>query len=256
MTDTQSEPEPEAEFETVTEIGAETPTLIEGLPGHGLVASIAVEQIRQQLELTHHGNIVSDEFPSVVTFEDGLVRDPVRVYAGTDPAVMTLQSDLALPQSSFDALSDCVLEDLANEFDRAIFLAGAQAEEEKDIGDVVGVATTDALKQELADVGIAVAEDPGVVGGVTGALMQACYHADVPAVVLIVQAHPYLPDPAAARSVIENALEPLVEFDIDTTELKEQADDIQRRLRQIAQQYEQMSQDQQPKETQPPGMFQ
>jgi len=260
MTDTERESgpetEPTAEFETVTEIGPESPTLIEGLPGHGLVASIAVEQIRQQLGLTHHGNIISEEFPSVVTFEDGLVRDPVRVYAGTDPAVMTLQSDLALPQSSFEALSECVLEELSPEFDRAIFLAGAQADEEKQIGEVVGVATTDGLKAELTEAGITVAEDPGVVGGVTGALMQACYHEDVPAVVLIVKAHPYLPDPAAARSVIENALEPLVEFDIDTTELKDQADEIQRRLRQIAQQYEQMSQEKQPQESKPPGMFQ
>lgn len=246
----------EAEFETVTQIGTETPTLIEGLPGHGLVASIAVEQVRQQLELTHHGNIVSDEFPDVVTFDDGLVRDPVRVYAGQDPAVMTLQSDLAVPETSFEALSECVLEDLAEEFDRAIFLAGAKAEEEDAIGDVIGVATTERLREELRDADITIAEDPGVVGGVTGALMQACFHADIPAVVLIVQSHPYFPDPAAARSVIEEALEPLVEFDIDTTELKEQAEEIQSRMKQIAEQYEQMNQEQEIQETTPSGMFQ
>lgn len=251
-----TEPYCDAEFETVTEIGTEAPTLIEGLPGHGLVASIAVEQIRQQLDLTHHGNIVSEEFPDVVTFEDGLVRDPVRVYAGQNPAVMTLQSDLSLPESAFQALSDCVLQDLAAEFDRAIFLAGAQADEEEAIGDVVGVATTEGLREELRAADIAVAEDPGVVGGVTGALMQACYHEEIPAVVLIVKAHPYLPDPTAARSVVEGALEPLVEFDIDTTELKDQAEEIQRRMNQIAEQYERMAQDQQPQETKPTGMFQ
>jgi uncharacterized protein len=251
-----TEPYCEAEFETVTEIGTEAPTLIEGLPGHGLVASIAVEQIRQQLDLTHHGNIVSEEFPDVVTFEDGLVRDPVRVYAGQNPAVMTLQSDLTLPESAFQALRDCVLQDLAAEFDRAIFLAGAQADEEEALGDVVGVATTEGLREELRAADIAVAEDPGVVGGVTGALMEACYHEEIPAVVLIVKAHPYLPDPTAARSVIEGALEPLVEFDIDTTELKDQAEEIQRRMNQIAEQYEQMAQEQQPQETKPTGMFQ
>lgn len=253
---TDSEQEVEAEFETVREIGSEAPTLIEGLPGHGLVASIAVDQIREQLDLTHHGNIVSDEFPNVITFKDGLVRDPVRVYAGQDPPVMTLQSDLALPQSSFEALGECVLEDLSAEFDRAIFLAGAQAEEEAAIGNVAGVATTEALRDELQEADVPIAEDPGVVGGVTGALMQSCFHEDVPAVVLIVRSHPFLPDPTAARSVIENALEPLVDFDIDTTALKEQADEIQGRMRQIAQQYEQMTQEQESQETKPTGMFQ
>jgi len=46
----------------------------------------------------------------------------VRVYAGPDHNVMTLQSNLALPPSAFKPLSRCVHEELANEFDRAIFL--------------------------------------------------------------------------------------------------------------------------------------
>ncbi|MFB6071035.1 MAG: proteasome assembly chaperone family protein [Halanaeroarchaeum sp.] len=248
-----------ATFDQLTTVEAAEPTLIEGLPGHGLVASIAVDQITRQLDLEHHGNISADEFPAVVTFEEGLVRDPVRVYAGEDPAVLTLQSDLALPPDAFEPLAECVLNDLAEEFSQAIFLAGAPAEDESERGTVTGVATNDAMRRKLEDAGIELAGEPGLVGGITGALVQACYHGEVPAAVLVVKSHPYLPDPGAAQEVIENALEPLVDFDIDTTELREQADKIQQRMAQIAEQYQQMVQEQQQStrtESGMPGMYQ
>ncbi|MFW6449392.1 MAG: proteasome assembly chaperone family protein [Halobacteriota archaeon] len=245
-----------ATFEQLIDLEADAPTLVEGLPGHGLVAAIAVDQITNQLELDHFGNIYADDFPPVVTFQDGLVHDLVRVYAGDDPPVMTLKSDLALPPQSFEPLSRCVLGDLATEFDRAVFLAGAAAQSEEQIGDVVGVATTPAIKADLEDAGIPVGENPGLVGGVTGALVRECYHAGVPAALLIVRAHPFLPDPEAARSLIENALEPLVDFDIDTGELQEQAEEIREQMQQIAEHYQQMAAEQEPPQPAAASMFQ
>ncbi|RLM53933.1 proteasome assembly chaperone family protein [Halobellus sp. Atlit-31R] len=250
-----SQASPSVTFDKINEINGESPTLIEGLPGHGLVAAIAVDVITRQLQLEHHGNVVSEDFPPVTSFKDGRVRDLVRVYARDDPAVMTLQSDVALPGRAFKALSRCILDDLAQEFERAVFLAGAPAESEQRIGDIVGIGTTAAVESELREAGIQPADGPGLVGGITGALVSKCHHAGVPAAVLIVQANPYLPDPSAARSVIENALEPLVEFDIDTTELEEQADQIRSQMEQIAQHYRQMAEAQQQQEPEePPGV--
>lgn len=230
-----------ATFTELTPLTADRPTLIEGLPGHGLVASIAAEQITTQLDLSHHGNIISETFPQVTSFKDGRVRDIVRLYAGDDPAIMTLQSDIVLPGVAYKALGQCLLDDLANEFRRAIFLAGAPASREGEIGTVEAVATTAELHEEVRGAGIESATGIGLIGGITGALVNACFHADVPAAVLIVKANPFLPDPAAAQAVIEDALEPLVDFDIDTSELQEQADSIRSRMEQVAQQYQQLT---------------
>jgi len=246
-------PDSSTRFEKTTELPAESPTLIEGLPGLGLVAAIAVDQITKDLQLEQHGTIVSDDFPPVAAFNDGRVRDAVRVYAGADPAVMTLQSDVPIPPTAVESLSQCVLSDVAEEFERAVFLAGAPAESEDEIGEVMGVATTDQLESALTDAEITLADGAGVLGGVTGALLNACYHDDVPAAVLIVRSHPYVPDPRAARAVIENALEPLVKFDIDTQELLEQAEEIQQQKQQIA---EQLQQYQQQQDQPPTGMYQ
>lgn len=243
-------------FERVSETKPEKPTLIEGLPGLGLVASIAVDQIRQQLGLEYYGQIRCESLPPVASYKDGRVQDLVRVYAGDDPPVMTLHSDLPIPQAAFDELGDCVLSELAAEFDRAVFLAGAPAQNEEEIGQVTGVATTDAIEADITQAGIALAEDSGLIGGVTGALVLACYERDIPAGVLIVKAHPQLPDPGAARSVIENALEPLVDFEIPTDELQAQSEEIRQRLEQIAEQYQEMSQQEEPQPRASSSMYQ
>ncbi|AUX10772.1 ATP-grasp superfamily enzyme [Halalkaliarchaeum desulfuricum] len=245
-----------AHYDRTKELATDSPTLIEGLPGLGLVASIAVDQITKQLELEQHGTIRSDEFPPVASFNDGRVRDTVRVYAGKDPDVMTLQSDVPIPPNAVECLSKCVLTDLAEDFEKAVFLAGAPAETETEIGEIVGVATTDELETDLVDAGIPLAEGAGVIGGITGGLLASCYHNDIPASVLVVRSHPYIPDPGAAREVVENALEPLVDFDIDTQELLEQAEEIQRQKQQIAQQLQQYQQQQQEQQPQTSGMFQ
>lgn len=244
-----------AEFEQLIELDGEPPTLIEGLPGLGLVASIAVDQITSQLQLDHYGTIRSDALPPVASFEGGRVQEAVRVYAGADPAIMTLQSDVPIPGNAFRTMGQCIIGDLAEEFDRAIFLAGAPAGSQDQVGEVTGVATTDDMEAALEEAAIDLADDNGVVGGVTGAIVSECYHAEIPAALLIVRADPYVPDPAAARAVIEEALEPLVEFDINTKELQEQADQIQQRKQQIAQQLKQQYQQQQQAPT-GPSMYQ
>lgn len=232
--------EPSCHLNRLTDLGDAQPTLIEGLPGLGLVAAIAVDQITEQLELEHHGNIRSPHFPPVATFEEGRVVDSVRVYAGQDPDVMTLQSAMPVPHRAYEALSQCVLGQLAQEFRRAIFLVGTPAQSEEELGEIVGVATDETQLGELEKAGIKLSQGSGLIGGPTGALLEGCYHQDIPAIALIVRAHPQLPDPGAARALIEDAVEPLVDFDIDTTELQEQADEIKEKLQQVAQQYRQM----------------
>lgn len=239
---------PTCSIERLTDVEAEAPTLIEGFPGTGLVASIAVDQITDQLGLAHHGNIVSPDFPPVATFSEGRVRDLVRIYAGADPDVMTLQCDIPMPPYAYRALTECVLERLADSFSRAIFLVGAPAGDQSDVGTVHGVAADDRTEEELRKAGIELAQGAGLIGGITGALLNAAYQHDIPAAALVVQSDPRMPDPAAARAVIEDALEPLVDFDIDTTRLEDQAAQIQKQKQQIAEQMREMARQDQPDE--------
>lgn len=239
-----------------TPFEADGTTLIEGLPGHGLVASIAVDRITEQLDLDYHGNIRSDAFPQVTSFDEGLIQDTVRVYAGDGPSVMTLKSDIPIPTEAAPALSDCVVSEFAAECDRAIFLAAAPAQSEEQLGEVTGLGTNQAMKDELVEAGVEIAPETGVVGGATGALVNACYQAEVPAMLLLVRADPNVPDPGAARAVIETALESLVAFDIDTAPLQEEADRIQSKKAQIAQEMQAAQEAEEPTSMQARAMYQ
>ncbi len=247
-------------FDQLVETDAKAPTLIEGLPGHGLVASITVEQIAQQLELEPYGGIRSEEVPPVLSFTDGLVHDTIRVKSGRPPGadhdVLTLHGDILLPEESHRPFSQCVLNDLADRIERGIFLAAAPAKTEEEHGKILGVATDEDIKAELLDAGIDLAEGDGLVGGITGALVDACYHQSVPAALLLVRADPYVPDPEAAQLVIDHALEPLVDFEVDTDELLEQAKQIQARKAQIAEQLQHADEGEKPDSASVAGMFQ
>ena len=245
-----------ARFERRTEVTAESPTLIVGMPENGVVGSIAVDQITEQLELEHKGNVVSETFPPVATFGDGWVRDLVRVYAGTDPDVVIPHCDIALPMEANADLAACVVNDLAADFGRAIVLAAVPAATEEQIGEVTGVVTSEEAANELRDVGVPLDSSAGFIGGASGAVLNDCYHASIPTIALIVKAHPFLPDPEAARAVIEKALEPLVDFDIDTQRLDEQADQIRSQMEQIAQHFERLQEVQEPHALEESSMYQ
>lgn len=225
-------------FERVSEDDFEGATLIEGLPGHGMVAAIAVDQIVRQLGLTQFGSVTSDEHFPVVSYANGRIRDSIRVCGKSSPPILTIQSGVAIPPPAFGPLSNLLLEELRDSLERAIFLVEKPAPERDGDSAVSGVASTDELETELEETGIPLDEE-GLVVGPTGALASKFAREGVPTVILVVEAglNPFLPNPSASQTLIEDALEPLVDFDIDTTELEEQADTIQKEMQDLATQF-------------------
>jgi len=246
-----------ASFERVADIPADSPTLIEGLPGHGLVAAIAVDQITDQLGLEHCGNITSGRFPGrdvrrrtrsrsrsrfgrIRSGSDDLrersrasatgVRAAVTVCPrGPSPTNSAVRSSLRVRR--LKRKNNWVTSPASRRPTRYGTISSTRGFRQPTTGDSSAGSPAHSCKE--------------------------CYQADVPAALLIVRSHPYLPDPEAAKSVIETALEPLVDFDIDTTALDEQADDIQQRMQQVAQQYQQVTEEGEDQQQQvQTGMFQ
>ena len=75
-------------------------------------------------------------------------------------------------------------------------------------------------------------------GGVT-----QFFHAGVPTAVLLVKTDvdPFVPDPLGAKALIDEALEPLVDFSIDTSSLEDRAEAIREAKQQTAAQFTQLS---------------
>lgn len=246
-----------ATFKPASDETVEGATLIEGFPGHGLVASIAVDHLTEALGLEHHGDVRCASFPQVVAFDGAVVRDPVRVHAGREPPLLVVQSDLPLAEDANRALARCLLGDLGGSFDRAVFLVGVPAKREDHLHEVRGVATTEDLRAELSRAGIEVPEGSGVVAGTAGALLKQCHEQEVPAAALVVRADPRMPDPSAAKVLLEDGLLPLLDLKIDTTALEEQAAAIQKKKAAVLDQLRQGGQGAPPGEKSPgrPSMY-
>lgn len=230
-------------FEERIDLPTDHGTLVEGLPGHGLVASIAVEEINEQLAMQHAGSVESaDHFP-VLSYEDGAVTDAVRVYTHPSIPVVSLVSDTAIPPSAFADLGRTLVDALADSLSRALFLVevptGAPAEDPV----VSAVGSTPDLRSSFEAAGVTVEDDAGLIIGPTGALASAFFHAGVPTAVLLVKTDvdPFVPDPLGAKALIDEALEPLVDFSIDTSSLEDRAEAIRAAKQQTAAQFKQLS---------------
>lgn len=229
---------PACTFERRTDVELEGSDLIAGLPGLGLAASIAAGHVEGQRDPDLHGTIRSTAFPPAAAFEEGRTLAPVRVYGGGEPAMLTLQSSVPVPQDAARSLAGCVAEDLSPRCSRTVVLAGAPAATEEERGEIYGFATNGSQRTAIEEAGLELAEGRGSLTGAPGALVHACHRRELPAIALLVKAHPQLPDPTAARSLIEEGLERLLGVEIDTDPLEEEAEEIARKKQQIAQQLE------------------
>jgi len=80
------------------ELSLDSPVLIEGFPGVGLVGKMAVDHLVATFEMDHYANVYCDTIPPVATYQEdsrGLVT-PVRLYADTDRDLLALQSDVPI----------------------------------------------------------------------------------------------------------------------------------------------------------------
>jgi uncharacterized protein len=214
-----------AEFTEVESVAVSSPTLVEGFPGVGLVGKIAADHLVETFEMTHHGNLHCEGLPPVVGYgaDDPAVRTPVRLYADAARDLLVLQSDVPVAPGAARSVADC-LGGWVDEDVTPLYLSGIPTDRDEAPPAVYGVATDDEAR--LTDVGLAAPPEPGLVSGPTGALLAYALERGERAFGLVAESDPQFPDPAAARAVLTEAVEPLAGVEVPTDELVEHASEI------------------------------
>ncbi|WP_436926955.1 proteasome assembly chaperone family protein [Halosimplex amylolyticum] len=208
-----------ATFEATGELDTEGSTVLVGLPGLGLVGVIAVEHVTDELGLPYRGHFASEKFPHVATYDEGRVRNSVRVYADGD--LTALQADLVFPPRSRGPLAEGVVEHLTDGCEQVVVPVGAPAEWVDEHGRVTAVTTTDSLERTLREAGVPPAPGIGAIGGSAGAVVDVCARENIPTVALVVRVEPYRPDPAAASALLREGVESVLGTEFDTSALEE-----------------------------------
>lgn len=204
----------------------ETPTLVEGLPGAGLVGKIAADHLARELDTTYYAAVYCDGLPPVATYrgEDSTLRPPVRLYAAEAADLLVLRSDVPVSPSSAPDFATCLTDWLVEEDVLPLYISGLGGQKEG-APNLYGVSTGGG-EELLDEAGIVPPADGGLISGPTGALMYRAEASDLDSVGLVVECDAQFPDPEAARVLTDAGISPLTGIDVDTDSLVEQAEDI------------------------------
>ncbi|WP_132057494.1 proteasome assembly chaperone family protein [Halorussus amylolyticus] len=239
------------------DVELDRPTMVEGLPGVGLVGKLAADQLVEVFDMTYYASLDCDGLPQISVYEGGSrdVRPPVRLYADAERDLLVLQSDVPVSASAASDFAACVTEWLADNDATPIYMSGLPHQKEADqIPSLYGVATGTG-GERLDEQGIDAPSERGAISGPTGALLYEASARGVDAVGLVVQSDPQFPDPEAARILIEHGVAPLTGAEVNTTDLVERAEDISEQKEQLAQRMQEAEPDES-SQAQPLRMFQ
>ncbi|WP_134669143.1 proteasome assembly chaperone family protein [Halorussus marinus] len=239
------------------DVDLDSPTMVEGLPGVGLVGKLATDHLVETLDMTYYASLECEGLPRISVYESGSreVRPPVRVYADADRDLLALQSDVPVSASAAADFANCVTEWLDDNDATPIYMSGLPREKEADrVPSLYGVATGDGAGR-LDDNDIGRPSERGAVSGPTGALLHEAGVRGFDAVGLVVESDPQFPDPEAAHILIENGIAPLTGVEVATEDLVDRAEEISDQKEQLAQRMQEADPDES-SQAQPLRMFQ
>lgn len=218
------------------DIELDEPTLVEGLPGVGLVGKLAADHLVDAYDMVHYGTARCEGLPEIAVYQEGdpAVRGPVRIYADADQDLLVLQSDAPVSPAAAESFATCMVGWFQSHDVTPVFLSGMPAQKDG-VPKLYGVATGDGADL-LAEADVGPPTENGAITGPTGALVHEAQRVGLTGVGLVVEADPQFPDPEAARKLLTSAVGPLGQFEVDTDALVEQAEEIGQAKERLAQQ--------------------
>ncbi len=207
---------------------------IVGFPDVGLVGLIAVNHVINTLGLGEIGYIESDLLPPVIVVHQGDPKAPVRVYR--KDRLVAVTSEIPIQPAVMSGLSRKIVDwTKMKKSQLLVTLSGVAVQNRLEIETpaVYGVGASSATRDLLTQSGVKLLEE-GFMVGAHAAVMKEALKANVPSVILMAQSHLQYPDPGAAASII-NALNKLLDINVDVKGLLEQAEEIRLKMRELMQ---------------------
>ena len=220
------------------DVSLDEPTLVEGLPGVGLVGKLATDHLVETFGMVHYANVHCDGLPPVTTYGTGdrELTTPVRLYADAERDLVALQSDVPVSPGAALAFADCLGDWSVDAEVTPIYLSGIGREREAGATPALYGVGTAGGSDRLAAVGIDAPTESGLISGPTGALLNHAVRTETTAVGLVVEATPQFPDPEAAAHLLDAGIGPLLDAEIPAAELTEHAAEIRQAKRRLAEQ--------------------
>jgi uncharacterized protein (TIGR00162 family) len=221
------------------------PVLIEGLPGLGLVGKIAIRYLIKKLKAKKFAHLYSPHFPYFVLVNK---KGNVRLLRGVfyywknekgpnDLILFTGDSQSQTIEGQYE-IADRMLDFSKKNNVKTIVTIGGYRMEAKEKPNVFVASTSQELLDKALDAGAAVSSSGSPIVGTAGLILGLARFKKIGALCLLGETRGYLPDPLAARSVLE-VLKSAFNFEVDLDELNEEiakAETMVTRLQKIEEQ--------------------
>jgi uncharacterized protein (TIGR00162 family) len=218
------------------------PILVAGLPGLGLVGKIAIRYLGKQLKAQKLAYLYSPHFPYFVHVNK---KGGVRLLRGTfyfwqnksaknDLMFFTGDSQAQTIEGQYE-ISDRILDFAKQHNVKLVVTIGGYRMEAEDKPKVIAAATNSELLNKALEAKAVLSPIESPIVGTAGLILGLSRFKKLDAVCLLGETRGYLPDPRAAKSVLE-VLRTILNLDIDLAGLEEEiakAEKIVTRLQKI-----------------------
>lgn len=214
-------------------IDAEGCAIVEGFPDVGLVGSIAVAHMIENLQMEEVGSIESELLPPIVAVKSSKVRDLIRLYQKDN--ILAIFSEIPIPINLIKPISELLISWASKKKSKYIIsISGLPEPTRIDIEtpEVFVVSSIDMVSEDLLRSLGASPFANGYLAGIKAAILKEGVRMRYPVMLVLAQAHLNYPDPGAAASAL-SFLSKLLKVEIDVTPLLQSAEEIKIRMRDL-----------------------
>ena len=227
-------------------------TLLLGLPGPGLIGTMAITYIIHALKMELTGEIESSP-ASIVFIDNGQIMGPVRIYK--KDKTFAILSDIPIDYDSVIDFTDAVIDfSKKNNIGLIVFISGIHAPDRNVTNlKTYGLVTRENLEKILYD-----NEIPkflsGIISGPDATILSQLKNSPIPTIALHTECNYFFPDPDAAMQTIKT-LSHVMKTDIDLTEFKKQSEYLRLQNRQLMEETLNVMQAQKEQPSTPPQIY-
>lgn len=204
------------------------PVMIEGLPGLGLVGKIAIRYLVKQLKAQKFAHLYSPHFPYfVLVSKKGSVRLLRGTFyfwknsrGGSDLILFTGDSQAQTIEGQYE-ISNKILDFAKQHNVKLVITIGGYRVEVKDKPKVIAAATSQKILDHALKADAVISPLGSPIVGTAGLILGLAPFKKIDALCLLGETRGYLPDPKAAKSVLE-VLMKILGLSLDLSKLDEE----------------------------------
>ena len=236
-----------------------SPIIIAGFPGAGLVGSISTSYIINKLHMNQIACVESEFIVPGVIYTEGKLRHPFRLYSNKEGNICVLVCEAPIMvEGMYSVLDTFVKWALNNKVNEVMVLDGIAVEGLPDSKRMPIILSSDGRKADAANLILddnnsdvtnkeegekkddnsnSIYPSTAFIGGIAGGILSSCLSNGIASKALFISAARRIPDPEGAAIIIESLskITNNESLKIDTQQLREQGANLKMRMEKIIQ---------------------